>query len=549
MDPLERLDESDELLSENEESFAEANWRKAVDHSAPARELLTHANAESAHSRGSDPHAVRTTILDPLYALERTARLDGDINTVVRLVEEICAVHFALGDYISLQKSVKQLVQSRGQTPQAQIAILKKTMAIISQHGVALPFGAASAEQPPATSSSRAPADLFTPVVVYPEIGNSAAWNIDETSACAILVVVRSLSQGRMHLELEFAQASMILAKVSERNGVPTRALRILQKVGIERLSAISRVEKTKCLVYQLALARDQRNFVAFEKIVRKVSRSTLENAANAWLCRNYLLHLIAYFSSVGRHFATFVCYWELFSCRESASQIVPAVLRRAIFHLLLAPPESQDVRRDAIECTIYGKKYEGQLDRSDWISFFQKAFEISDTKSRFSSAERDVLFQSDVIPRASMEELLQFFIRSKWTPVDEFLAAWEASKLSAEITQPAERDTILHRFAERNILTISGYYSNITMARLAQLVAQSEDDVEALLRQMVHQKLVNTKIDRVDRVVEFVSKSPRVDVDILNDSVKEILNLVEQTCHLIEKDRVSKGSCLVAVE
>lgn len=84
----------------------------------------------------------------------------------------------------------------------------------------------------------------------------------------------------------------------------------------------------------------------------------------------------------------------------------------------------------------------------------------------------------------------------------------------------------------------ISQYYSRITKKRLAFLLSQPEDTAEQFLCDMVVTGGVYAKIDRPAGVVVFVR--PKAGNELLNEwshGVSKLLELVEDTCHLINKE------------
>ena len=540
MDPLEALYHSDEILSEDDDLLIESNWRKLQDHSKSAKELLQHANAESAIKFASDLDAVKNTIINPLFDLEKVARLSGDINTVIKLVEEIIEVYFAIKDIKGLVNGIKYLMNNRGQSHQAQTAIISKAMECLESCNLSMPFHGITDETTESSSANltqKIDVSGFAPVPIYQDIGDSAPWTIDANDMLELLLTTRALSHGKMHLELPYAQVSVILARICERKEKADLALRLLQKSSVERLSAVSKFDKTVCLIYQLSLALKQEDYIIFLRIVRRISRSTLEKTENNWLHRTYLIFLITYFGHHNQHFATFLCYWELFLGQEEKNF---SILRKAIFHLILSPPESEEGRLESIEYTIFAKKYASDLNRLTWIIFFQEIMDESISSNRIPKDQRERLFLDTTFPHSKVKAILDFFVEYKWKRTTDLMDDFKNAGLANEVTSEHLASSLRKRFAEKNILVIAKYYTRITIQQLAEYADASNEEVEELVRVMVSNKLLRTKIDRVDQVVTFPDNAPQEDVNKLNDSVKELLDIVQETCHLIERERLT---------
>lgn len=86
----------------------------------------------------------------------------------------------------------------------------------------------------------------------------------------------------------------------------------------------------------------------------------------------------------------------------------------------------------------------------------------------------------------------------------------------------------------------VAGYYSHIRMERLAFLLSLSKEEAEKNLCDMVVNKHVWAKIDRPAGLVTF---TPRKDpTELLNEwshGIGELLELVNQVCHLIHRENV----------
>ena len=90
----------------------------------------------------------------------------------------------------------------------------------------------------------------------------------------------------------------------------------------------------------------------------------------------------------------------------------------------------------------------------------------------------------------------------------------------------------------QHNVRVVSKYYRQLSVARLANLLGLSEDDAERHVARMVSDSGLYCKIDRPAGVAVFAKPKPADEVlqDWASDIAK-MLNLVEMTCHLINKE------------
>ena len=84
-------------------------------------------------------------------------------------------------------------------------------------------------------------------------------------------------------------------------------------------------------------------------------------------------------------------------------------------------------------------------------------------------------------------------------------------------------------------------YYSRIRIATLANLIGVAEDRAEAELCDMVVNKRISAKINRLEWIVQFVKKSKGTEKNLQdwNKDIKQLLSKVENTCHLINREKM----------
>merc|ERR1711865_442806 len=95
-------------------------------------------------------------------------------------------------------------------------------------------------------------------------------------------------------------------------------------------------------------------------------------------------------------------------------------------------------------------------------------------------------------------------------------------------------------RVVQHNIKVVSEYYDEIHMKRLCELIDLGERETETELSELVCSKFVCAKIDRPAGKVRFGQRQTYT--DRLNDwggSISKMLDLVENTCHLIQKEQM----------
>ena len=97
-------------------------------------------------------------------------------------------------------------------------------------------------------------------------------------------------------------------------------------------------------------------------------------------------------------------------------------------------------------------------------------------------------------------------------------------------------------RVVQHNVRVAAMYYKRIHGKRLSSLLGLSPSDLEGYISDMVSGGEIYAKIDRPNDVIRF-SKPKRCE-EILSDwgsDIGRLLNLVEQTTHLISKEQTAK--------
>jgi hypothetical protein len=98
-------------------------------------------------------------------------------------------------------------------------------------------------------------------------------------------------------------------------------------------------------------------------------------------------------------------------------------------------------------------------------------------------------------------------------------------------------------RIVQHNIRVIAGAYSRIKFDRLANILDLDAPTTEAMVSELVSSKSIYGRIDRPAGIVVF--ERPRPATEVLTDwaaDLESVLNLVEKTSHLIQKEYMVHG-------
>lgn len=99
----------------------------------------------------------------------------------------------------------------------------------------------------------------------------------------------------------------------------------------------------------------------------------------------------------------------------------------------------------------------------------------------------------------------------------------------------------LVKQLIQHNVRVIEKYYSRIRLQKLAQLAGVSLERAEAEICDMVVNKRISAKINRLENIVVFNHKKQYTNdrLSTWNTDVMQILDKVEHTCHLINREQV----------
>jgi len=87
----------------------------------------------------------------------------------------------------------------------------------------------------------------------------------------------------------------------------------------------------------------------------------------------------------------------------------------------------------------------------------------------------------------------------------------------------------------------IEKYYSKIKISTLSRLIGVTEDRTEAEIGDMVVNKRIQARINRLEWQVTFKKKNQDANgmLGDWNADIKTLLDKVEMTCHLINREKI----------
>jgi len=319
-----------------------------------------------------------------------------------------------------------------------------------------------------------------------------------------LINTLRNISEGKMFVEVERARLTKYLAKIKEEQGLIAEAAEILQEVQVETYGGMEKREKTEFILEQLRLCVTRKDLIRSQFISRKINTKMFTEAQFHDLKLRYYKLMIIYHAYNNDNLNVCRSWQSIFdtpSVQDDVS-LWKEALKNIIIFVILSP---------------FDNEQSDLINRAKTIKKLQDLEQYRDILKHFLTSE---LIQWNKFNTLYGTELLS---QLAFSNSDNGTARWQ------ELNK---------RVIEHNIRVVSKYYTRISTKRLAQLLDLNELNAEKSLSDLVVSKIVFAKIDRPTGIVQFAKKKdPNDSMNDWANNINDLLNLVEKTCHLINKE------------
>jgi len=330
---------------------------------------------------------------------------------------------------------------------------------------------------------------------------------LDKERKIEVIGTLNEVTEGKIFVEVEKARLTNMLAKIKEEEGKTEEAATLLQEVQVETFGAMERREKTEYILNQMRLVLAKKDFVRTQIISRKLNPKLLETEDFMDLKIQYYSYMVQYWLHEKKFLDVSKAYQSIFNTKcvqEDEAKWKEALTAHALY-LTLAP---------------YDNEQEDMLHKLDTLEA-QKL---------------------DKVP--VFQQVVKIFLRKE-------IAAWPLANEAEIKAHPAFQDKpheggearwamLKKRIVQHNIKVISEYYEQIHTKRLCELIGLGDKEAEAELSELVCSKFVSAKIDRPAGTIKFGKRQTYTDrLNDWSDGITKMLDLVENTCHMIQKEQM----------
>lgn len=425
------------------------------------QEAVTKA-IDAAHQRAkTDVDAA----LAQLLPHEKTARLSADVHATTQIVLAMLAIAHDAGPsaWETLNDTIILISKRRAQLKQAIIAMVQKA----SEYAHA---------------------------------------QTDEALKLQLINTLRSVSEGKIFVELERVRLTKTLASMQESKGDVAAACKTMQDTQVETLGGMDKREKTDFILEQLRLCLETSDYVRAQITSRKIQTKVFKDPELDDLKIRFYDLIVRFHSHSHNWWEIFQAYratWDSSAVRADEAQTL-LCLKRQVLYLVLSPASNEQVEM-----------------------------------THMLLAEKELLAKLELY-----KTVLDRFVTHEIFHFDELRGPVAAELDSLDAFDASVRERVLatlgQRVTQHNISVIARYYSRISMERLAALCRLPVDEVEKELCSMYTDKALYARIDRPSGIISFTAKQrPSELLDSWSGNISSLLSLLESTCHLIHKEKM----------
>lgn len=238
--------------------------------------------------------------IDLLMGLEKQTRLGADMISCSRVLVAICQICFEAGNWNALNEYVVQLVKRRSQLKQAVVKMVQEC----------------------ATYVDRTP---------------------DKETKLKLIDTLRTVTEGKIYVEVERARLTQILANIREADGDITGAANIMEELQVETYGTMEKREKVELILEQMRMCLAKQDLVRTQIIAKKISTRFFEDEANQDLKIKYYGLMIRLdqdqsYIRTSRHYQAVVDSTVISEAPERRQKMVT----NAVLYCILAPYDNE---------------------------------------------------------------------------------------------------------------------------------------------------------------------------------------------------------------
>ncbi|XP_014103464.2 26S proteasome non-ATPase regulatory subunit 12 [Bactrocera oleae] len=483
----------------------EVDYSPACDEKIPLAKDMARKNPEAFHGA-----------IELLLQLEKQTRLGADMVSCSRVLVAICQICFEAQNWNALNEYVSLLARRRSQLKQAVSKMIQECCTYVDK----------------------------TP---------------DKATKLKLIDTLRSVTEGKIYVEIERARLTKILADIKEADGDIPGAASVMEELQVETYGSMDKREKVELILEQMRLCLLKEDFVSTQIIAKKISIKFFDDPAQHDLKLKFYNLMIRLdrdgsFLKTSRHYQAIaeparpvpavpqLTEEEKKKLSEEdkkkrEDEIKAAAAAAAALSTVELTPEQEKEQKEKLICAVlYCVLAPYDNEQSDMMAHLSKKKKLEN------------------IP--AYREILRLFMSKELINFDTFNSDFGSvlaeNEMFSDSTKHGRKciSELKDRLIEHNIRIIAMYYSRIHLQRMSELLNLPTNRCEEYLSKLANSDTIRVKIDRPVGIIYFTTKKSAS--DILNNwanDVNQLMSLVNKTCHLINKEECIHSAIGVVVE
>ena len=426
--------------------------------------------------------------LKKLIDEEKVTRLENEFEKNRNICKKILEIIYGRKDFQNFLKLFEYLTQRRNQSRESIISMVKHCVN-----------------------------DIF------PNLKN----NKDQTD---LLNTIIKVTEGKIFVEYEYSQAIRKMTEIHLKNKEVGEAAKLIQDVQIEAFGSLENDYKIDYILFQMKVLIEKGDYIRTLIVSNKIKRNHLDDEGIELLKIKFFKLMILYYIHDKKYLEVSKCYKILYVFVKSIND-----------KLIQIEKEHKELKPKILE--NYTKiKQENDLQNlfQNYVIFLSICPPELETKNMLNELLLKYKKELDV------NENILFIVEKRLSDEIIIIDNGLFSKYKDFPTFKENPDLIIlfrKYWIQHDLSLFEKFFAKIHIKRISEMTLVSNDEIETELADMVVNNYIFARINRIEKIVNFRKKTDyHNDLDDFNYDMNNMLNKIEETCHLINKEYLKYG-------
>ena len=352
----------------------------------------------------------------------------------------------------------------------------------------------------------------------------------EEEKLKRLLDVIIKVTEGKIFVELEYSQAIRKMAEIHTKNNNLDDAAKLIQDVQIEAFGSLERDYKVDYILFQMETLILKGDFIRTLIVSNKIHKNHLNDETFELLKIRFYNLMIRYYIHEKKYLDVSKCYKILYDFIKEINDKLDKIEK-----------DKMEMKTKVIENYINAKKDNNLYELfQNYVLYLSICPPELETKNMYYELQLNYKKELDA------NKIILYIVKTHLS--DDIVIINDnlfGNYIKYKIFEDDKELLKLFRkyWIQHDLLIYSKFFSKIHLKRISEMTSVSIDEIESELADMVVNNYVYAKINRIENIVNFQKKMEHHDVlDELNYDLRKMLEGLEQTCHLINKEYLKYG-------